>query len=218
VQVLINAGQANAATGDRGYQDCHISAKAVAEALGVSADDILLLSTGVIGRPIKMDALLSSVPKLAANLGRSAEDAHHAAVAITTTDLVSKSAAIQVSISPSPLWVLIVLKIPQRCCGYKHHGSCLRIGSQFFKSPYPPPFPQSAPFPSWAANLESSEDAHHAAPTLLPPILSANRPVSLLDLPPPRGVGVRGHGAKAANRAAAAAAVTAMDHVSNSRG
>ncbi len=97
LQVLINAGQANAATGDAGYQDCLESAKAVSEALNISADEVLLLSTGVIGRRIKLNALLDSVPKLASSLGDSVEDAHHAAVAITTTDLVSKSAALEVS-------------------------------------------------------------------------------------------------------------------------
>ena len=44
-----------------------------------------------------MEALVNSVPKLASKLGSSVEDAHHAAVAITTTDLVSKSAALEVS-------------------------------------------------------------------------------------------------------------------------
>ena len=102
-QVLINAGQANAATGDAGYQDCLRSAKAVSEALSISADEVLLLSTGVIGRRIKMDALIDSVPKLAASLGDSVEDAHHAAVAITTTDLVSKSAALEVSPCPQTM-------------------------------------------------------------------------------------------------------------------
>ena len=97
MQVLVNAGQANAATGDAGYRDCLESADAVAQALGVSPDEVLLLSTGVIGRRIKLDALKASVPKLAAGLGSSAEDAHHAAVAITTTDLVSKSAALEVN-------------------------------------------------------------------------------------------------------------------------
>ena len=96
MQVLINAGQANAATGAEGYQDCLKSAEAVAQALGIAAGEVLLLSTGVIGRPLKMDALLSSVPKLAGSLGSSPEHAHHAAVAITTTDLVSKSAALEV--------------------------------------------------------------------------------------------------------------------------
>lgn len=95
-KVLINAGQANAATGDAGYQDCLESADAVAQALGITPDEVLLLSTGVIGRCIKMDALKAAVPKLAASLGTSVEDAHHAAVAITTTDLVSKSAALEV--------------------------------------------------------------------------------------------------------------------------
>ena len=56
---------------------------------------MLLLSTGVIGRRIKLDALVAAVPALVAGLGDSAEDAHHAAVAITTTDLVSKSAALE---------------------------------------------------------------------------------------------------------------------------
>ncbi|CAK0784331.1 hypothetical protein CVIRNUC_007535 [Coccomyxa viridis] len=96
--VLINAGQANAATGDAGYQDCLESAEAVAAALGISPAEVLLLSTGVIGRRIKLDALKSSVPKLASSLGDSVEDANHAAVAITTTDLVSKSAALEAEI------------------------------------------------------------------------------------------------------------------------
>ncbi|PSC69634.1 arginine biosynthesis bifunctional chloroplastic-like [Micractinium conductrix] len=97
---LVNAGQANAATGELGYADSLASAEAVATALGVSPDDVLLQSTGVIGRRIKMEALLDAVPKLAATLGSGAEDAHRAAVAITTTDLVSKSAALEVELSP----------------------------------------------------------------------------------------------------------------------
>ncbi|KAK9811287.1 hypothetical protein WJX72_001202 [[Myrmecia] bisecta] len=96
--VLINAGQANAATGAQGYQDCLDSAEAVSQTLGIEPDDVLLESTGVIGRRIKMEALLKSVPVLAERLGSSADDAHHAAVAITTTDLVSKSAAIELEI------------------------------------------------------------------------------------------------------------------------
>ena len=76
----MNAGQANAATGELGYADSLASAEAVATALGVSPDDVLLQSTGVIGRRIKMEALLDAVPKLAATLGSGAEDAHRAAV------------------------------------------------------------------------------------------------------------------------------------------
>ena len=98
--VLVNAGQANAATGEQGYKDTLISAKAVGEALGISPDSILLLSTGVIGKRIKMDQLLQGIPELAKSLGSSPADAHRAGVAITTTDLVSKSAALKVELAP----------------------------------------------------------------------------------------------------------------------
>ncbi|KAF8683718.1 hypothetical protein HU200_044650 [Digitaria exilis] len=93
--VLINAGQANAATGDLGYQDAVDSADAL---LNVSKDDILIQSTGVIGQRIKKDALLNSLPRLVGSLSSSVQGANSAAVAITTTDLVSKSIAVQTEI------------------------------------------------------------------------------------------------------------------------
>ncbi|KAK9790578.1 hypothetical protein WJX73_002871 [Symbiochloris irregularis] len=103
--VLINAGQANAATGDQGYEDCLTSVKALCEALRISPKDVLLLSTGVIGRRIKVDALVQALPTLASSLGSSVEDATHAAVAITTTDLVSKSAALETTIGGTKIRV-----------------------------------------------------------------------------------------------------------------
>jgi glutamate N-acetyltransferase/amino-acid N-acetyltransferase len=101
--VLANAGQANAATGDAGYSDAVACAEAVVKALGgdLSPRDVLLLSTGVIGRRIKMDAMLDAIPQLPATLGASAEDGHRAAVAITTTDLVSKEAALRITLPSS---------------------------------------------------------------------------------------------------------------------
>lgn len=46
VQVLTNAGQANAATGTQGYEDAVNCATIAAASLGVSPDDVLLMSTG----------------------------------------------------------------------------------------------------------------------------------------------------------------------------
>lgn len=46
MQVLTNAGQANAATGDQGYEDAVNCATLAAASLGVSPDDVLLMSTG----------------------------------------------------------------------------------------------------------------------------------------------------------------------------
>lgn len=101
--VLINAGQANAATGDAGYQDTVECANAVAELLQLSPDAVFIQSTGVIGQRIKKEALLNSLPKLVGSLSSSVEGADSAAVAITTTDLVSKSVAMETEVGGTPI-------------------------------------------------------------------------------------------------------------------
>ncbi|CAN6442535.1 unnamed protein product [Victoria cruziana] len=96
--VLINAGQANAATGDAGYQDVIECAAAVAKALQVKPEEVLIESTGVIGQRIKKEALLKSLPKLVSSLSPTTRGGDSAAVAITTTDLVSKSISMETEI------------------------------------------------------------------------------------------------------------------------
>jgi hypothetical protein len=59
--------------GDLGYQDAVDSADAVAKLLNVSADDILIQSTGVIGQRIKKEALLNSLPRLVGSLSSSVQ-------------------------------------------------------------------------------------------------------------------------------------------------
>jgi len=94
--VVINAGQANACTGERGWRDTLAITSAVARRLGVSDEELLVCSTGVIGQPIPMEALLSAVPKLVDQL--SPEGGTAAARAILTTDLVEKQLAIEATI------------------------------------------------------------------------------------------------------------------------
>ncbi|XP_072975530.1 arginine biosynthesis bifunctional protein ArgJ, chloroplastic [Typha angustifolia] len=101
--VLINAGQANAATGDAGYQDAVESADAVAELLKMSSNAVLIQSTGVIGQRIKKEALLNSLPRLVGSLSSAIKSADSAAIAITTTDLVSKSVAVETEIGGMPV-------------------------------------------------------------------------------------------------------------------
>lgn len=101
--ILVNAGQANAATGEQGWQDALTSAKALAEALQISPDSILLASTGVIGRPIKMDALLAGIPTLVESASETGSAL--AAQAIVTTDLVTKSIALETIIDDRPVRV-----------------------------------------------------------------------------------------------------------------
>jgi glutamate N-acetyltransferase/amino-acid N-acetyltransferase len=91
--VLINSGQANACTGERGWADSLAATAALAERLGLPAEDVLLCSTGVIGVPIPMDRLLAGLDPLVAALDREAGGA--AARAILTTDLVEKEIALE---------------------------------------------------------------------------------------------------------------------------
>ncbi len=91
--VLCNAGQANAATGDQGWADAVESARVLGQALNVPSESILLASTGVIGQRIKMEALKAGIPELVAAASEKGGDA--AAKAIITTDLVTKSIALE---------------------------------------------------------------------------------------------------------------------------
>ncbi|MBD2486630.1 bifunctional ornithine acetyltransferase/N-acetylglutamate synthase [Aulosira sp. FACHB-615] len=99
--ILCNAGQANAATGSQGVRDANESAELLAKELNLSPELILLASTGVIGQRIKMDALRSGIPKLVASLSETGSDA--AAGAIITTDLVTKSIALETTIGDRPV-------------------------------------------------------------------------------------------------------------------
>ena len=99
--ILCNAGQANAATGTEGYLDTLESAMAVGQALNIPSESVLLASTGVIGQRIKMDALRSGIPKVVAALSETGSDA--AAGAIITTDLVTKSIALETTIGDRPV-------------------------------------------------------------------------------------------------------------------
>ena len=88
--VVLNSGGANACTGPQGFADTHRTAEHVAEVLGVSAGDVVVCSTGLIGELLPMDRLLAGVDAAAAQLGP--EGGAAAAEAIMTTDTVSKTA------------------------------------------------------------------------------------------------------------------------------
>ena len=101
--ILCNAGHANAATGTQGWQDALESAQLLGEALNISPDSILLASTGVIGQRIPMDALRSGIPKLVQAVSEDGGEA--AAQAIITTDLATKSIALETTIDHRPVRV-----------------------------------------------------------------------------------------------------------------
>ncbi|MEU4833046.1 bifunctional glutamate N-acetyltransferase/amino-acid acetyltransferase ArgJ [Streptosporangium sp. NPDC023615] len=86
--VVLNSGGANACTGPLGFQDTHATAERVAGALGDSAGEVAVCSTGLIGDRLPMDPLLSGVDLAVSQLARDGGTA--AADAIRTTDTVSK--------------------------------------------------------------------------------------------------------------------------------
>lgn len=99
--ILCNAGQANAATGELGWQDANESAEALAEILQIPAESILLASTGVIGKRIKLEALKKALPQLVNELSETGSDS--AASSIITTDLVPKTIALETIIDDRPV-------------------------------------------------------------------------------------------------------------------
>jgi glutamate N-acetyltransferase / amino-acid N-acetyltransferase len=88
--VVLNSGGANACTGPQGFADTHRTAEQVAETLGVSAADVVVCSTGLIGELLPMDSVLAGVASAAAALSDTGGEA--AAVAIKTTDSIHKQA------------------------------------------------------------------------------------------------------------------------------
>ncbi len=81
--IVLNSGGANCFTGPQGFQVTHSTAEAVADGLGVSAGDVLVCSTGLIGDQLPLGKVLAGVAAAVASLGDHGEDASRA---IMTTD------------------------------------------------------------------------------------------------------------------------------------
>ena len=86
--VIINSGNANAATGDEGYQDAVKMARFCAGALQIDENQVLVASTGVIGRKLPIDKVAGNVSRLVKGL--SPDGIPEAAQAIMTTDRYPK--------------------------------------------------------------------------------------------------------------------------------
>lgn len=92
--VVVNAGIANACTGQEGYDYCEQTADAASKELDIPKEAVLVASTGVIGMQLPIKRLNAGVCAMAPNLEHSREAAHQAACAIMTTDTKSKEVAV----------------------------------------------------------------------------------------------------------------------------
>ncbi len=93
--VVVNSGNANAGTGDEGYRNAAQMAAVVADKLGLTAHDVLVASTGVIGVQLPMQKIHEGISAVTL----SKEHGHQFARAIMTTDTVPKEIAVEVALS-----------------------------------------------------------------------------------------------------------------------
>jgi glutamate N-acetyltransferase/amino-acid N-acetyltransferase len=88
--VIVNSGNANACTGTQGDEDARWMTAEVARGLDCAAEDVLVCSTGVIGRFLPREKLAAGIPKATSGLTASPEAFRDAATAMMTTDTFPK--------------------------------------------------------------------------------------------------------------------------------
>lgn len=108
--VLVNAGNANCATGAAGLEACRQSCVAAAEALGGIFDEVFPSSTGIIGVPFPIEKVLAGLPALKEAMGETVEHAESFAQAILTTDTRRKVARAVVEVDGAEVRLLGVCK------------------------------------------------------------------------------------------------------------
>ena len=122
--VVINAGIANACTGQEGYGYCKATAQAAAEVLGIEEGSVLVASTGVIGMQLPIDRIVAGVKTMAPVLEGSLESGAQSAQAIMTTDTKRKEAAVQVELGGK----MVTIGGMCKGSGMIHPNMCTMLG------------------------------------------------------------------------------------------
>ena len=122
--IVCNSGIANACTGEEGFGYCRETAKAAAEALGVSDNSVLVASTGVIGMQLPIQKLTNGIKAMVPGLDGSLEAGNQAAKAIMTTDTEEKEAAVEFEIGGK------IVTVGGMCkgSGMIHPNMCTMLG------------------------------------------------------------------------------------------
>ncbi len=122
--VIVNAGIANACTGEEGYSYCKKTAGKTAEVLGIPEDAVLVASTGVIGMQLPIEKIEAGVEALAGKKAGTLEAGTLAAEAIMTTDTISKQAAAQLTVGD----VTVTIGGMSKGSGMIHPDMCTMLG------------------------------------------------------------------------------------------
>ncbi|MCA9080611.1 MAG: bifunctional glutamate N-acetyltransferase/amino-acid acetyltransferase ArgJ [Planctomycetaceae bacterium] len=96
--VVLNSGNSNACTGQRGQDDARAMTSAVADLLGCDGEQILVCSTGVIGHFLPLEKIRSGIPQAYSALANNPTAFQRAARGMMTTDTVPKQHAVEVQL------------------------------------------------------------------------------------------------------------------------
>ncbi|HRX77636.1 MAG: bifunctional glutamate N-acetyltransferase/amino-acid acetyltransferase ArgJ [Planctomycetaceae bacterium] len=108
--VVVNSGNANACTGERGDSDCREMTRLAAEAVGATENQALVMSTGIIGHFLPMEKIKSGIAAATAKIGTDADAFDSAVRGITTTDKFLKTASRSVEIAGQTVQVTAMAK------------------------------------------------------------------------------------------------------------
>ena len=106
--LLVNSGNANAGTGERGMQDARECCSLLAAGVGSTPEAVLPFSTGVIGEPLPMEKMAAASPAAVAEL--SGDGWADAALGILTTDTVPKAVSRQIQLDGKTVTVTGIAK------------------------------------------------------------------------------------------------------------
>ena len=96
--IVCNSGNANACTGPQGVRDARAMVESAAASLGCEPSEVLVASTGVIGVPLPVDAVVAGIADAIDLLDNSSSAADAAAEAIMTTDTFAKQVALSIDV------------------------------------------------------------------------------------------------------------------------
>ncbi len=127
--VVVNAGIANAATGDEGMALCAQTADFTGKLFGIPADSVLLGSTGVIGPNIPIDKITAGVSAMKETLSDTEEAGTAASKAIMTTDTVNKEFAVEFDL-PAAAGGSVTVRLGgmSKGSGMIHPNMCTMLG------------------------------------------------------------------------------------------
>ena len=122
--VVINAGIANACTGEEGMGYCKQTAEKVEKVLGIAADEVLVASTGVIGMQLPIDHICNGIDAMVPQLKGDTESGTEASKAIMTTDTKNKEVAVTIELGGKTVTIGGMCK----GSGMIHPNMCTMLG------------------------------------------------------------------------------------------